>query len=906
MSDPLAEAGGTPATLTRSGTETGQDLTERILPSWSGKDVFAVSPEGRAARGIPHYRLLGPLGIGGMGVVYRAEDTRLGRIVALKFLPPALTPDAQAKARFLLEARAAAAIDHPNVCTIYEVGETADGQLYLAMACYDGETLKTRLERGLTSVSEAVRITRQVARGLAQAHRHGIIHRDVKPANLMITADGTVKILDFGIAQLPAWTGLASVCPLPGTPAYMSPEQARGARVDARSDLWSLGVVLYEMLAGCRPDRQASAAIGPERLLRELRRPDVPPRLGHMLCRLLAPDPDDRPPEASALLEELEGMGGRAAGPSRASSRTATSHWLLASARTAAAALAVGCGYWLLNTSSGWPGTRPGSMHAHYLRLTDLPGREQFPSLSSDGKFFLYAKSIGGRSHIFLQRVGGSNPQDLTRDAAADDTQPAFSPDSREIAFRSERDGGGIFVMGATGESVRRLTNFGFNPAWSPNGREIVCGTGAVVHPGIRPQPSELYRVSVATGERHLVRGRDAAQPSWSPHGYRIAYWGVTAGQRIIWTVAADGGQPVRVTDEPSLDWNPVWSPDGRYLYFASDRSGVMNLWRVAIDEGTGRVLGKPEPVTVSSGASAQFGISPPGEQLIFASDDLRVSLEKIGFEPATGRAAGRPQIITETSQTIIACDASRDGRWLAYQTLEPREDIFVIHPDGTGLRLLAGEGFRNRMPRWSGDSSRVAFYSNRGGNYEIWTVNADGSRLLPATALHAPSIYHPIWSPDGSRLACDFGEQEALIDLGRTLAARRPVFLPAAGPRLGFTGSSWSMDGRWLAGVLHGPGETRLPGIVLYSVAERRYVRLTGRGDGPCWLSDSRSLLYLDDREIYLLDTRTGRQRRVLEAPVGSHFNDMVLSPDDRVLYLVHVADEGDIWLLSQAGTPR
>src|SRR4028119_418401 len=208
----------------------------------------------------PRYRILGLVGTGGMGVVYRAEDNLLGRMVALKFLHPTLTPNPRAKMRFLDEARAASALDHPNICTIHEVGETAESQLYLTMAFYEGETLKQRLERGPLPVAEALQIALQVARGLAKAHRHGIVHRDIKPANLMLTSDGIVKILDFGIARLPdqALSG-----PLLGTPGYMAPEQARVGVVDARSDIWSLGVVLHEMLTGWRPGRGGNPEVLP-------------------------------------------------------------------------------------------------------------------------------------------------------------------------------------------------------------------------------------------------------------------------------------------------------------------------------------------------------------------------------------------------------------------------------------------------------------------------------------------------------------------------------------------------------------------------------------------------------------------------------------------------------------------
>ena len=288
-------------------------VTERRTAGEEGLRGSLSPPEtaGSASR----YRLLDLVGTGGMGVVYRAEDVLLGRTVALKFLPPALTPDPRAKARFLDEARAVAALDHPNICTLHEIGETAEGQLYLAMAYYKGETLKQRLERGPLPVAEALNITLQVARGLAKAHRHGIIHHDIKPANLMLTADGMVKILDFGIARLPDQPQSG---PLLGTPGYMAPEQARFGAVDARSDIWSLGVVLREML------------------------PDTPPGTETLLSRMLAEEPEDRYPDAAALLDDLSALERAATGLERtAASRRRLLAW------AAVLMMVLAGGFWL-------------------------------------------------------------------------------------------------------------------------------------------------------------------------------------------------------------------------------------------------------------------------------------------------------------------------------------------------------------------------------------------------------------------------------------------------------------------------------------------------------------------------------------------------------------------------------
>ncbi len=263
-----------------------------------------------AGRTIGHYQVLEPIGGGGMGLIYKALDTRLGRTVALKFLRPRLDGDQSAAERFRLEARTAGALEHPNICTIHDIGETDDGRLYLAMPLYDGETLEQRIARGPLAIGEATDVAVQVLRGLAKAHARGIIHRDIKPANVFVTADGVVKVLDFGIAKLAdvSLTGPASR-PL-GTVAYMSPEQAHGTPVDHRTDLWAVGAVLYEMLSGRRPyprgvpdtTTEARASLPPSLAAQ---RPDVAPGLEQVVMKALERFPADRFASADAFVQAL-------------------------------------------------------------------------------------------------------------------------------------------------------------------------------------------------------------------------------------------------------------------------------------------------------------------------------------------------------------------------------------------------------------------------------------------------------------------------------------------------------------------------------------------------------------------------------------------------------------------------
>ena len=865
----------------------------------------ASSPVGRM---IGHYVIREHLGGGGMGVVYKAEDTKLERTVALKFLPPELTRDPMAKARFLQEARAASALDHPNICTIHEVDETDDGQLYLAMPAYDGETLKRRIERGPMPLGEAVDTAIQIGQGLAKAHRQGIVHRDIKPANLMVTSDGIVKILDFGLAKLAGAAGLTRAGFCLGTPSYMSPEQARG-EVDHRTDLWSLGVVLYEMITG-RPPFRAETDQGiiyallteePEPL-RKLR-PDAPIELEQIVRKMLAKDPDARYPSLEPALADLRQLTGGMSTLSRVSLLQPAvgrpSRWK-ASAIASIAALLLIVGFLLFRGGGGGLGGEKPLQRTNEA-LTDLEGRETHPSLSADGTFFVYAREAGGDMNIFWQRVGGGNPRNLTADSPVDDSQPALSPDGQRIAFRSERDGGGIYVMGATGESAVRLVGEGYDPAWSPDGDWIVYATEGVSDPRRRSNASSLSRVRVADGRVEPIEtGGDAVQPSWSPNDLRIAYWGYSTGtfKRIVWTIPVGGGDPVAVTDGASIDWNPVWSPDGRYLYFVSDRNLSMTLWRVRIDERSGRVQGSPEDLTTPAEWSGFLSLSGDGKQIAYATRDDKANVERIAFDPAMGRVEGEPKPVTQGSRMVRSIDVSPDGRSIVFDTSLPQEDLFVIGADGEAMRQLTNDTARDRLPRWSPDGQQILFYSDRGGNYQAWSSRADGGDRQPLTQEKNDRVVDSIWMPDGRRIVALLTKGLALIDLSKPLERRSLEPFPGAvrGNEI-FIPTSRSRDGRWFAGEVQEIEGAKL-GIARYSIADQRY-ELLHEGTLPVWVRDK--ILYLDGGKVFLLDPETRASRLLLSPPpnTNSIFRYLAASPDGRTLYLLRSSDEGDIKLL-------
>jgi serine/threonine protein kinase/Tol biopolymer transport system component len=897
--------------------------------SWTSMDPTIVDVPGRphstthptelsatslVGRTIARYRVIEHLGGGGMGVIYKAEDTQLSRIVALKFLPPELVRDPDAKARFLQEARSASSLEHPNICTVHEIGEDEEGRLYIVMPCYDGETLRRKIERGPLSVDEATEIALQVARGLHKAHRAGIVHRDIKPANLVVTSDGVVKILDFGLAKLAGSLALTRTGSSLGTPAYMSPEQTKGEPVDHRADLWSLGVVLYEMLAGRRPFRGDHDQAVLYSILNEEPQPlsqarvDIPQELERVIDGLLKKTVAERFPSIDGPLLALSKLRNEPLTRTFATEITDAERaaerrsWLRTGIVAAAfLALAAAVAAWLLfgsTTGDKMPGTK-------FERLTMQEGRESFPSLSPDGSYFVYAKSVGDNYDIFLQRVGGGNPQNLTQGSPLADTHPTFSPDGKQIVFRSERDGGGLFRMGATGESVTRLTKFGYDPSWSPDGKEVLFATESIDSPATRRTTSAIWHIDIAEGEAKRIPTADAVQPAWSPHGHRIAFWGLQGGsaQRKIWTVRPDGSAPVLAVVGDSVNWNPVWSPDGKYLYFASDRSGVMSLWRVEIDEETGKVSdADPQMVPSQSPSSAFMSFSSDGRKILYAANNSKANIEKVAFDPQALRVSGSLAPVTEGARSVRSLAVSPDGRWIAFYSTTPFEDLFVVGVDGSGLRQLTNDRANDRQPQWSlPDGRRLVFYSYRPDRYEVWAIPAEGGSLEPLTRTKGPSPTVPVLSPDGRRMAVSVDRGEVLVDLTAPLEKRRLVPLPRKDPaKESFFASSWSPNGLFLAGDLSSTDNSTPAGVGYYSLEDGRSVRLTNSGTTPLWMSNNRTLLYTDDGKVMAVDRESGRIQVVLQPRANSEFIGVGVSPDGRTLYAIRADQQEDVWLLT------
>ena len=756
---------------------------------------------------ISHYKITEKLGEGGMGIVYKAEDTKLKRSVALKFLRSDVLEDEEHKERFLREAQAAAALDHSNICTVYEIDE-ADGQTFLSMAYLGGETVKEKIKARPLKLEDALDIAIQTADGLQAAHEKGIVHRDIKSANLMVTPRRQVKIMDFGLAQLAERSQLTKTAMILGTPAYMSPEQARREPTDRRTDVWSLGVVIYEMVTGRVPfegERQeailyAIANEEPEPLTAQ--RVDVPVELDRIVGKAMAKSPDERYQHIDEMIVDLralekqrESEPARVAGAPPVPVPAGHKRTTLAAAAVLAAALIIAAAL------SFRPVAEESPPSLQPVALTTYPGLETEPAFSPDGDqvVFSWTGENDDNADIYVQLIGTTNPLRLTTDPA-EDIVPAWSPDGLAIAFvRGSVDNLQIVLIPALGGPERKLAEvarFNFPRLdWSPDGNWLVTQD--------RDSPSEplhLVLISARSGEkRRLMDPKPQSygdyDAAFSPDGRQLAFTRAEAfivGYIHVIELAENlspRGEPAPLTKEPYGLPHPVWTPDGREIVFQHRSSRDKGLWRVLTSSP-----GEPERLPFG-GASSGAAVSRQGNRLVYASriEDLNVWRLDLAAQGEEGPSARK--LIASTKQDWNAsyspdgsrivftsnrvssgatwvCDAdganpvqltslrggtprwSPDGKWIAFDArtggsidIDGKGDIWLVASAGGEPQLLTEDESGDLVPNWSRDGKWVYFASNRGGDFQVWKQPAAGGEAVQVTRRGG---FHGIESPDG------------------------------------------------------------------------------------------------------------------------------------------------------------
>jgi eukaryotic-like serine/threonine-protein kinase len=874
------------------------------------------------------------IGRGGMGVVYLARDARLERDVAIKALPEELAQDPVRLDRFEREAKAIAGLSHQNIAGIYGI-EEQDGAKYLILEYIDGLTLADRLDAGQLPIEDALEIAVQIAAGVEAAHEAGIIHRDLKPENIKIDSDGVVKVLDFGLAKSDDGQSTSSVQldaatltqhnprhsptiagAILGTAAYMSPEQARGRRVDKRTDIWAFGVLLYEMLVGSNPFHGESAtdSIGAV-LHKEFSLNPLPTKtpasVRKLIRRCLERNKTKRLQSIGDARVELQEVHQRMESgiwePDDRFQELRSRRWLWPVVAGVSGIAAI-TGFFWPRDASEIP-ERP--QVVGLFKLTDFQGLENSPSLSPDGKTLLYWAIDGSDGDIYRLRVGGQNPINLTADSDEHDTDPAFSPDGEQIAFASTRMGGGIFIMGATGENPKRVSDAGYNPAWSPDGQSIVYTSSRVESAYGRNNIAQLWRLDLETRERRQLDtgipgdpdslespDSDAVEPAWSPDGSRIAYWTVRSGQRDICTISADGGDRVQLTDDRATDWNPIWIDGGSAIVYLSDRGGQMGLWTIDIDE-TGHAASDPHPFMPSTAQVVQVAASYDGSRLVIADQRTRDSIQMVRFDPATEKFIGKPKVIYSTSGSINQPDLSQDGEWIAYRDGPPSEDIYVMKTDGSSRRRLTDSPHKDRGPVWMPDAQSLLYYSNKDGGYNIFEIRRDGTGDQVLIEMQGTEqIFTPRPSNSGTKMIAITYAGSVLFERTEGEFRQDHSF-----PKEVFVGAaSWSPDDRQLIG-----GDLRKSGIyavILYNI-ENQTSTIPRWPDGEpihntftAWIDSDRFIGWeLRRQAVYIYNTKTNTIK-VIESPFEGQQLFMPAKQGTEI-YVLRSELERELWLL-------
>ncbi len=861
------------------------------------------------------YAVVEKLGEGGMGVVYRAMDERLDRFVALKVLPSERSDRLDSQRRFALEAKTTSALNHPNIVTIYDIG-AADEVRYIAMEYVKGLTLRDVIGRTGLSIERTLDIGAQIADALLAAHRAGVLHRDLKPGNIMLTEEQRVKVLDFGLAKLMEPTSAAAETDatrmLPdversgtqmgvvvGTISYMSPEQLEGRPLGATSDVFSFGCVLYAMVTGTSAfgtDRTVStiaAVLTREPRPVRLARPDVPEELARIIALCLAKNPTDRPDlgDVKRALDNLRTSGrtGSTTIPFPGQPRVLTSRRRMLTAATTIAAclvvIALGWRWW----SSRAPQPAPLNM---LKRLTSDAGLSAFPAISPDGTLVAFASDRAGEGalNIWVRQTAGGEAIRLTR-GSVDDQSPAFSPDGSQIVFNSDRNGGGIFLMSALGGEPRQLVATGRRPRFSPDGRRIAFFTGPRSNSG---SFEKIFLVPSGGGVPVAWHPEfnSAMNPVWSPDGRYLLFMGKRdATDRwpddADWRFAPiDDGTPQRVGAFALLGrdaFRDFVAPDAwvapNDIIFSRRVGDSTNVWRVSLSSQRQMTRDPPQRLTFGAGLEFQPAVTPDGG-VIFASQTERLNVWGLTIDAKRGVVTGDLQSLTQSEAIEGSPSITTEGDRFAFVSNRDGSDRVWMHDVQSGREApLTGERSVNGSVTMARDGSRVAWEMDdqgRRGFYMMATTNGVPEKICDDCG-------NPLgWTIDGTQLLYQGSDTPSRFSLLNVLTKQSTPLV--AHPDRGVFAGNISADGAWITfHAIKPPAGQQIYVAPLRgaSIAPEAWIAITdgeSEDDKPRWSVDGTTIYFTSMRDgyrcLWMQRVDGGTKRPVGEVANVRHFH--------------------------------
>jgi Tol biopolymer transport system component len=805
---------------------------------------------------ISHYRVHSKVGEGGMGVVYKAEDLKLGRVVALKFIAPNLVSDEQTRKRFVREAMAAASLDHPNIATVFEIDE-ADGSVFLAMSFVEGRALKDLIAERPLKLHDLLDIAVQTATALQAAHARGVIHRDVKPGNLMVNPQGQVKVMDFGLAQLSApvqntQTVLTEVAAKIGTPAYMSPEQAQGRSTDPRTDIWSLGVVLYEMATGSLPFAGSETLAvfhavvhqEPERLT--ARRAGLPIELDWIVAKCLAKDPAERYQHMADLIVDLTKVrrtidSGVRSTDAALRGQPAGSGRMVRNAALMAAAIAAAVAATLL-VSGRLRVTPEVAPPQRTVKFTFTPERLSRGSdtdidvevaVSPDGRHISYVESAGGQ--LWVRDIDQEHARPVP--GAASVARAFWSPDSRFIAYAEGRELKRIPAQGGTPTTICRVTGNFRGGTWSRDGQTIVYADQAGLH-----------TVAAAGGSpTRVIEHPHLEEPSVLelPDRRQAFLFQVVdrpPHHEIQYLVSGDEQRHSIITPTSSNPY-PIYSPTGHLLYV--DGSGPsLGIWALPFSLEGLRATGKPFPVAQQA-SSPRLSLTGT---LVYS--DAPVDLYQLAWCDRSGKVLstlGAPQLYTDPA-------LSPDDRRLAVSVNDGGRDLWIYEFDRPTMTRFTFEAALARAAAWS-PSGEDLVYSRLADSFDLYSKRSIGGGEPLQLVSTAAQEFASVWSHDHRYFVYDTGfdifyrERKGDGSLGEPLAFLQTTFAERT-PTL-------SADGTYLAYVSNESGRNEIY-VRPFPAGENRWRVSTNGGTGPRWRRDGRELVYIQGDQLMAVSVTT------------------------------------------------